>query len=160
MPPDEPVDGAEGVPLPDPLVPVPLVPVPLVPVPVVEVPVVEVPVLGDEPGMVTAVTAENGTLSLPTLRIGPFEVSWTPVTIPETGFPEASLPVNLLAEHRRCGARLLSADEARHVGREGAQLLDFLEVGGLGEELGRVGGVVGVLVLQLGNEQLQESVGS
>ena len=96
MPPDEPVDGAEGVPLPDPLVPVPLAPVPLVPPPVVEVPVVEVPLLGDEPGIVTAVTAEYGTLSLPTLRIGPFEVSWTLLTVPETGFPEASLPVTCM----------------------------------------------------------------
>jgi hypothetical protein len=74
-------------------VPVPDEPVPVVPVPLVPVPVVALPVLADEPGIVTPVTAEYGTVSLPTVRSGPVEVSWTPVTIPDTGFPEASLPV-------------------------------------------------------------------
>jgi hypothetical protein len=78
--------------VPVPPVPVPLAPVLLVPVPVVEAPVVEVPVVLDEPGIVTAVTPEKGTESLPTLRTGPLEVSWTPVTIPETGLPDASVP--------------------------------------------------------------------
>jgi hypothetical protein len=49
--------------------------------------------VGDKPGIVTAVTEEYGTLSLPMVSTGPFALSWTPVTMPETGFPEASLPV-------------------------------------------------------------------
>jgi hypothetical protein len=45
------------------------------------------------PGVVTLVTELNGTVSLPTLSRGPLEVSWTPVTTPETELPSASVPV-------------------------------------------------------------------
>jgi hypothetical protein len=30
---------------------------------------------------------------LPTVRVGPFAVSWTPVTMPETWLPFASVPL-------------------------------------------------------------------